>query len=877
MTGAEMTMIHSAGTLPQPVVGTLRVVDGRSVGEAIPCAAVLDPPSQAARGREDDRLFILLDLTGPVAPHLYRELREVIAQTYWPSSGSITAALRRAITAANRRLYQTNLRNSPTDRNHGGLACAILRDQDLFIARSGAVHACFYPRERGYVAYFSDGEALAPLGTGQVANVRLHHAFVSPGDALLLTCSALLSEAGDEGIRRVLTLDRVADILGGLEQVGGEATFTALVARWPRPGEVEELQAVPSRRESVGSGRQDTSPSSPSSTLSIPAIPFLSSLKNRASHLLSGFQGPSPSPTESRAESVVPARSVDSDRVEAPAKVPTGTPAETPTETPVKRAAEARAAEARATEARVEESPPRSRPVPTPRPVTPSPPPSPPSPPLVDGSAGTASTRQELEAATAIEYTPPRGEVIRPEPEPERPEEQETGPGLGELLGNGIGAVGRGFAAAAGAVGGGARTLARHILPSPDQEVRRSVRPVGARSPRAIPEENRAVMMSLAIGIPILLVAVVVVAYLTFGTTSRLQNLVSQAEKEVVLAQAADGSSDASRSHWEAALAHAEEALALKPDDQVAAALKAQAETALDLLDNIIRLQPVLLKDLGPGAVARRLAVHGTSIFVLDPAGGWVSELTMNQDGTGLTDPDDIPLLFKTGDFIGEGQVGRLVDLVWVDGTGGRQTSGLVALEEDGALLTYDPSWGSTSRSFLGVPPELPITIDTYDGRLYVLDAALNQIRRYAPTGDTYPSRPENYFVTPPEALATARDIAIDGHIYLLYNDGTMDKFLGGDPQPFEVQNVPGGLGQPMALAVDLHGSSDVIYVADQEEQGVGRVVALGSDGVFWAQFRADAVFTALETLAVDEANRRLYVISGGKLYGASLPLPQSG
>jgi hypothetical protein len=53
---------------------------------------------------------------------------------------------------------------------------------------------------------------------------------------------------------------------------------------------------------------------------------------------------------------------------------------------------------------------------------------------------------------------------------------------------------------------------------------------------------------------------------------------------------------------------------------------------------------------------------------------------------------------------------------------------------------------------------------------------------------------------------------------------------------------------------------------------GNKRVLVLGPDGAFRAQLRADEPFDALETLAVDEAAKRLYVVSDGWLYVASLP-----
>jgi sugar lactone lactonase YvrE len=341
----------------------------------------------------------------------------------------------------------------------------------------------------------------------------------------------------------------------------------------------------------------------------------------------------------------------------------------------------------------------------------------------------------------------------------------------------------------------------------------------------------------------------------------------------VTLAQAAGSDSELSRPHWAAALEHASAAVELRPDDQVAAALRAQAQTALDSLDGIVRVQPVLLKDLGPGTVPRRLVIHGQMIFVLDPVGGWVSRLTMNQTGDRVIDPEDTPIVRK-GQSIEDGTVGDLVDFVWVDLAGGRQTSGLLILEHDGALVSYDPAWEGEGgalqlqRSFLGTPPGLPRVVGTYDGRFYVLDTTRNQIRRYEPRGDTYPEQPDYYFVDPPP-LADVLDMVIDGHIYLLYADGAISKFLRGNPEPFDVRGLPGNLSQAIALAVDPDSGSGVVYVADR---GNGRVVALEQDGNFRAQFYAGEAFDALEALAVDEAMRRMYVISGGRLYVVPLP-----
>ncbi len=758
-----MNPTKSTGPPIDPTVGSLRIAGGVRLEDAAPCAATLTPPPQAARGREGERLFLLLHLTGPVSSHLYRELREVVAQAYWATAGSVTAALRRAAAAANRHLFRANLHAAPSDRCSGGLACAVLRGDDLFVLRAGPAHACFLHGKR--VECFSGDEELHPLGIGQLADVRLHHVFIAPDDELLLASPALIQAAGDAGLARVLPRTGVREVLDGLEQVGAGADFTALIVRWPLPGEAPEARA---------------------------AIPPLSRLK-------SGL--PPPARREPPREETAKGR-------EAPRLFPRPQPER------------------------------RSDPV---------------------------LSRSKLARSGS------------PAPDRERGVGTSLGAIFGPLsLGARLKSARRGVAAAGAGLAGGASTLFRRMLPGPGRGTRRRARATRTRPPRPVPDENRTVMMAIAIGIPIVLAIAVALAYLSFGAQARFQGIIDQAEREIALAQAAGGDLEASRPHWEAALEHADTAVALQPDDQVATSLQAQAQAALDSLDGVIRLRAVRLGDLGMGTVPRQLVVHGQMIFVLDPAGGWVTQLTLNQAGDGVIEQGDAPILVQTGQQIGGGTVGRLVDFVWVGPTGGRQASGLLILEEDGALLSYDPAWTGEGgmpqleRFYLGVPPASPGAVGTYDGRFYVMDAGVGQIRRYEPRGNAYPDRPDNYFVAPPpRPLTDARDMAIDGYIYILFDDGAILKFLRGEPETFDVRGLPGDLTQAVALAVDPDGNSGAVYVADQ---GNERVVVLGPDGNFLAQFRADEAFDALESLAVDEAAGRLYVVGGGRLYVASLP-----
>ena len=701
-----------------PVIGTLRVAGGMRLEDTAPYALALTPPPRAARGREGEHFFVLLDLTGPASSHLYWELREVAAHAYWSTAGSVTAALRQAAAAVSRRLFHTNLLSDPSDRCYGGLTCAVLHNDDLFILQAGSAWACVLHSE--YVECFPRDEELPPLGTGPLTDVFLYHVFIVTGDTLLLASPVLMREAGDQAIARVLLRADVREVLIGLEQVGAEADFTALVMRLTPPGEAPVVHEVPQP----------------------PLRPKRKPLWRR----------------------------------------------------------------------------PRARPKPARKP----------------------------------------------------------GPGLGERLRErvkgGARSTWRGITASGVWLAGGVSTLFRRMLPSPERGTRRRT-----RSPRPIPKENRGVMMAIAIGIPVVLAIIVALAYLSFGAEARFQGFLNQTEAEIVLARAAGTISEEARPHWEAALEHANAASMLRPDAPAVSTLQAQAQESLDLLDGVDRLAPIQLWNFGPGTVPRQLVVHGQMIFVLNPARGWVAQLTLNPAGDGVVEDGIEPVIVRTGQQIGEGDVGDLVDFVWVDPGGERQTSGLLILEENGVLMNYDPAWGAGGgnpqlvRSFLGTPPTgTPRAVGSFGGRFYILDTVAEQLYRYEPRGDTYPDLPDRYFVTPPpRSLATALDIAIDGNIYVLYADGTILKFLQRELQPFDVRDLLGDISQVVAMAVDPDGDSGAVYVADR---GSRRIVVLGPDGAFQAQFRAEEAFDELEALAVDEAARRLYTVSGGRLYIASLP-----
>lgn len=452
---------------------------------------------------------------------------------------------------------------------------------------------------------------------------------------------------------------------------------------------------------------------------------------------------------------------------------------------------------------------------------------------------------------------------------------------VGAVARSAVQALSRGLAGLGATIGNRTRDLFWNILPGPAPEpAQRQV-----RMSRAVPAENRTAMMILATAIPIILCILVLFAYTRFGISAQFNTLLAQAREQVELAVATTGSAPAdARRHWENVLSYTERAAALKPGDAAVESLRQTAENALDQLDKIQRVQPTLLYDFGPmrGNLARRLIVRGQTIFVLDPGNGWMAKITLSPDGgRRIEEGEMLPVIVRTGQTIGGAQVGDLVDFAWVNASGGRRTSNILILEQGGQLIAYDPAWSGT-----GGEPQLArlnlgdaggnklVRMRSFDGRLYFLEPARNQIWRYLPQEDAYPSPPEAYFpVAPPIPLESAVDFAVDGDIYVLYTNGQILKFHTGQLVPFEVHGLSDNLSHPVALAVDPTGSTDVIYVADQNGKRCnGRIVAIQRDGTFRVQYCADGMFDAIETIDFDPAAGHLCVISGGRLYVMRLP-----
>jgi len=232
----------------QTVVGELYLVDG-VVQEARPAPGLLvqQTPKGAARGREGDSLFVHLTLTG--LPGEYGELANALLGTiksrYYQTSGSVTAALRRAIMDANEYLLRANM-NSRGGSRLGAVSCAVLRRQELFVVQAGEAFALI-ARNFG-VERIPDKkpDRLVPLGLTAGIDLRYFHNWLEPGDMLLLADPGL-TNIPNEMAQSVLVDSTVEESLPVLIQIVGQRTARMLLLEF-----VEEAPYVVGASDIVG-------------------------------------------------------------------------------------------------------------------------------------------------------------------------------------------------------------------------------------------------------------------------------------------------------------------------------------------------------------------------------------------------------------------------------------------------------------------------------------------------------------------------------------------------------------------------------------------------------------------------------------------------
>ena len=430
---------------------------------------------------------------------------------------------------------------------------------------------------------------------------------------------------------------------------------------------------------------------------------------------------------------------------------------------------------------------------------------------------------------------------------------------------------------AAAAAGAGLLGALRRTLPPPQTPVaRRPLRPAG-QAGRGL--DTRRLAVVLAVLLPVLVIVVVLGTRFQYeySQRQRADGFLRQAN-EAHAAALANGDRGAQLEGLRQTLGLVDQALQVIPDQPQALALRQQATRELDAAANVHRLYtlwPLGELPAGPTGQARatRLLVRGSDLYILDRGAGRVYRRVLNPTGDALEPATGNPVLIQQGQSQGTAVVGELLDMQWMPAGGARANAGLVALDRNGSVFELD------AAGAVGALPvadsaawRKPVAAGAYGGNLYLLDAQAGRILKYVPAAGGYTNPPVDYLAAPAPDLSGAIDMGIDGRIYVLMADGKVLKFMLGKQQPFDITGLDQPLANPVAMFVtgedEAQGS---IYIADA---GLARVVQLNKKGEFLGQYKAGegaGDLAQLSGLFVDEAQQRIYLASGARLYAAPM------
>ena len=234
----------------EAVTRLLNVAGGHALPDDPAGFAVLAAPRKAARGREQDALFLCLGLRArdAIAPERYDELLNLAAVTFFGSPGSVTSALRQAVIAVNQKLLDNNLsagQPGGAPPMQGGLIAASLREADLYAVQAGPGQV-LVARPAGHERF--PHTASRPLGLSNTIEAQYFHTQAAPGSYFCLSSAAPRgwTDIALVGLGNLPDLEAVAARL--TETTGGDAAallgrFEAEGAPAPVPLEVAARQA----------------------------------------------------------------------------------------------------------------------------------------------------------------------------------------------------------------------------------------------------------------------------------------------------------------------------------------------------------------------------------------------------------------------------------------------------------------------------------------------------------------------------------------------------------------------------------------------------------------------------------------------------------
>jgi hypothetical protein len=302
------------------LVGEVQLIEGVRQSTT-PATGAFTAPRRAARGREDDMLYVLIDLLGDVSSSDLHVVMQQATHAYWSAQGSVTAALRAALAAANQWLMDHNTQAALPERLTGGMACAVLRGSEVYVAQVGPTSVFIRQGSNTELYPARDAEPLPLIGTTRALEMRYAHAHLQPGDTLLLADARFGAHTPLESVNSALSQVSVEKALDKLEKLISKGDLIALVAQ-AAPTETD-------RKAVAAATAADVHPIEPSTPLAQPNEPAVTVVQDGPIIRVAGRPTAAPTATPP----LQPTTTMETLPTQSALSVPTAPPVTPPVET----------------------------------------------------------------------------------------------------------------------------------------------------------------------------------------------------------------------------------------------------------------------------------------------------------------------------------------------------------------------------------------------------------------------------------------------------------------------------------------------------------------------------------------------------------------
>jgi len=323
---------------------------------------------------------------------------------------------------------------------------------------------------------------------------------------------------------------------------------------------------------------------------------------------------------------------------------------------------------------------------------------------------------------------------------------------------------------------------------------------------------------------------------------------------------------------WQGTLLIIEECEELRSEDPTMLEIRREGQRIIDSVNNVARRQTSTIATL-PSATLSSIVLQGLDVYALDNTNDLVYRVQLTTDGLSSAGNPQPLANMRRGATVDGLQVGNIIDIAFDD-----QLNNIVAVDSSGTLVRCPPRFvmECDAQRLPGVENWVnPVRMTIWRGALYILDTGAGQLWRYTPSGNTYASAPTEYFVGASRPnLSTAVDFDITrtgtGVVYVLFAEGVMNAYLGGDPQPFSFVAFPVGQELNNTTVQSMYMNDTPVlpafYIASQPTRTVYQTTLAGTYQNSYRIFD-EAFFELLADIAVEPAQQIVYAVSGNSIF----------